>query len=105
MELEKIENAFAKDCAMNYEKGVEFSVRLSWGPLSQLANFPKNIPAFDGTTTNQKREMFKSVLNEFYEKIDLIAKDGELYELKIQYLPLQSQDYNNFCVEYDKKSA
>jgi hypothetical protein len=97
------EDQFAKDCANNYEKRVEFSVRLSWGPLSQIHNFPRGIPELDKATNKRKREIFKSILYGFYERIGAVASKTSKHDLHIQYLPLQSRDYEHAITTYDKQ--
>ena len=92
--IENIVSTFAKDCAKNYDKGVEFSVRFIWGPMSQVINVPRGIPEFQHLSNSRKREAFRTMLYGFLEKVDAVAADGEKYQLRIQYLPLQSKDYS-----------
>lgn len=100
--LEIVEYHFAKDCAYNYEKGVEFSIRLTWGPVSRTINVPRNSPELDGLSNKKKRERFLNILYDFYELMDAAGENDSNYQLKIQYLPLQSPDYSYTIATFSK---
>ena len=102
--FEDIESRFVKACLKYYEQGIEFSVRLSWGPISQLTNIPKGIPELDDATRHRKREIFMTILHEFYERIGAIRLNNPVkHSMGIKFLPLQSRDYENHVITFNKR--
>ena len=101
--MEKTIKHFAKDCAKNYENGVEFSVRFSYGPISQIVNCPKGIPSL-GKNNKRDREYFESMIMAFMEIMaSYIEKNPQAkYQFKIQYIDLQGDDWEHTITTIDK---
>lgn len=83
-------DSFAKDCAKNYQNGVEFSVRFIWGEISSTYNFPRDIEQLRHLSTNRLRQVFLDCLEQFMDKV--VTYGTGKHQLNIQYLPLQSRD-------------
>ena len=87
-------NNYAKDCARNFDNGVAFSVKFILGPVQQLANVPRFTPELKNLSSSRKREFFKELLYAFFEKVDAVMGENEKGDFRIQYLPLQADDFN-----------
>lgn len=94
--IEKYIESYAKDCAKNYENGVEFSVKFSLGPIQQITNVPRFTPELKTLSSSRKREFFKNLIYAFFEKADIVMGENDNGELHIQYLPLQADDFNTY---------
>jgi hypothetical protein len=98
MDIQNYIETFAKDCAKNYRKGVEFSIELSFGEFKGVYHFPQGIKELEHLSLSRLRKAFEDCVWQFMGVATIKMDKDEKSELHIKILPLISRDYMNCMI-------